>query len=192
MFPDIAKDGGEVERNVPDWEALSWRDKRRRRCCQNPGSPKKSWNHEAERFVQWQFKTWRRGLRQRGKGRNRLASCLPLNLLQAGVVSSHTDQRKAKAKNGPENVGSGSAQDSLKTWVLIENKNLNLRSNFETGAHSICLITTWLLYTIQRQLIVKQNIPLTYMSPFQDLGRALAMCSTKFSWILVKFAPHFP
>lgn len=48
--------------------------------------------------------------------------------------ADRTEKSKGKAKDGSEDVGAGSAQGSLESLVLHENKNVNLRSSFEAGS----------------------------------------------------------
>lgn len=77
----------------------------------------------------------RRGPRQKGKGRNTLVSLLPLDLLQAGAALL-TPRANQKQGMVPRMQTPEQYKDYLKTLILNEDNSLNLRSNFETGAHS--------------------------------------------------------
>lgn len=77
---------------------------------------------------------------QKGKGRNTLASLLPLNLLQTGTafLTYRANQRQGMVLRMQ---AQDQYKDYLKTVILNKDTNLNLRSNFETGAHSMRRIT---------------------------------------------------
>lgn len=98
--------------------------------------------------------------RQKGKGRNTLASLLPLKLLQTGTafLTYRANQRQGMVLRMQ---AQDQYKDYLETVIINKDTNLNLRSNFETGAHSMCQITRWLLHVTQRQLIVTLRQSLT-------------------------------
>lgn len=65
---------------------------------------------------------------------------LPLGLLQAraAFLTYRANQRQGMVLSMQAQT---QYKDYLKTLILNEDKNLNLWSNFETGAHSMCQIT---------------------------------------------------
>lgn len=93
----------------------------------------------SKRSIQWELETWRRGLRQRGRGRNTLASFLSPQSPADWHWPSEI-QSRARERQGMVPRVQNQCRDSLKTLALNKDKNLNSRSNFETGVHSVCQI----------------------------------------------------